>query len=86
MNRGQIATTAVIGWGIALAVVAFGSFSASGRYTDSKIEKLGEVITDDARDIASLQAQVPDISRRLDSIEKKLDILISNGIIKKSTP
>jgi ABC-type transporter Mla subunit MlaD len=85
-NRGQVSTAVVIGWGITIALAAIGSMSVANRYTDGKIEKLGDTLGNTGKEVAGLQAQLPDIKQRLESIEKKLDLIISNGIIKKTTP
>lgn len=75
-NKGQINIVgAIIGLG-AMALTAFGFYTASNNRTDNKIGGVQQEVSGVKVEVAAVKANYGDVLRRLESIDKKLDNLL----------
>ncbi len=71
-QRGNISLTSLIGWGLTIAVASVG-------FTMSQISKLDETDTQVVQRISVVETKSDQYTKDIESINKKLDILISKN-------
>ena len=76
-HKGQVTLSTLLGIGVSILIAAAGSFSASVNHTDGKIEGLRSTNESTLQRVATVEAENKEVSRRLDSIEKKIDLLLT---------
>lgn len=67
-TRGQTAVVSIIGWGVAIALAAFTSYSASSARTDTQVNDLRERTASVEANITNLKTDVTEIKSDVKSI------------------
>ncbi len=75
VKSGTLLTGAAIVVSVMLSVL--GIFSSKASALDDKIEKANADYTESVQRISVVEAKIPDVDRRLGSIESKLDLIIT---------
>ena len=76
LSKGQITMSWLLGIAATVLLASYGSMTASNVRTDDKVQTVQTEVNQTKVDIGKLQAQGPDIDRRLTNIETKIDLLL----------
>lgn len=75
VKSGTLLSGAAIIVSILLSVL--GVFSSKANSLDARIEKTNQAYTESVQRISVVEAKIPDVDRRLGSIENKIDLIIT---------
>ena len=76
MNRGQITITQLIGWSVALTIAAGGSFAASVRSANNKVEMVKNELSLSGQRISVVETQNVQYQKDIARLEAKIDRVV----------